>query len=62
MYVKMIGKHGDESYYRKLGDCFDFVWDKEFGTDLTEEQAKVIMEGKDAYCKWYGASNLVVEH
>ena len=53
-------KDGRKAYYRKLGDRFDFVPDKQFATDLTRQECEKIISHKDWYCKQYNASDMTV--
>ena len=53
-------KDGRKAYYRKLGDRFDFVPDKQFATDLTRQECEKIISNKDWYCKQYNASDMTV--
>lgn len=60
--VNLYGiKDGDKSYLRKLGDCFDFVNDKKFGTELTEDEAADVLKHKDFYLKMYNAEKMLIE-
>ena len=64
MYIKMIGLYGFEdqkAWFRKRGDCFDFVSHKEFASDLTPEEAARVMEHSDWYCDQYQAEVLIIE-
>ena len=66
MFVKMVGLYGERddrspAWYRKLGDCFDFVGDKKYATDLTEEQVKEIINSKEFYLRMFNAKDLIVE-
>ena len=64
MYIKMIGLYGFENqkaWFRKRGDCFDFVSRKEFASDLNEEEAVQVMEYKEWYCNQYQAELLIIE-
>lgn len=63
MIIKMTGLYGLENtfaYYRKLGDCFDFVNSIEYASELTKEEVEVVFEHKDWYLKQYAAKNLMV--
>lgn len=63
-YIKLVnlcGTKGSVAWYRKLGDCFDFVNVKEYATVLTEEQCKAIMKSKDWYCACYNAEDMIIE-
>lgn len=65
MFVKMVGLYGLDdshiSYYRKQGRyCFDFVFDIEYASPLTEEECDKILDGADWYCKQYNANRLEV--
>lgn len=68
MFVRMVNLYnktwniqGHDAWYRKLGDCFDFVNRKEFASDLTEEEARRVMEHADWFCNQYGAEKIIVE-
>ena len=58
--LNVHGIQGSDGWYRKLGDCFDFVSQKEFASDLTEEECETIMATKERYCKMYDAFALIV--
>lgn len=57
----LYGMDGRKAYFRKIGDCFDFVNRKEFASFLTWEEAKRVLQYKEWYCKQYGASYMDVE-
>ena len=64
MYVKMTGLYGGMNYdawFRKLGDCFDFVNKREFATDLTAEECGKVLDHADWYCKQYNAQKMMIE-
>ena len=64
MFVRMLGLYGgkdDEAWYRKLGDCFDFVSNKEFATDISEDECKNVIAHKDFYLKQFDASKMIME-
>lgn len=64
MYVKLVNVHGIEGsfgWYRKIGDCYDFVHPKELATPMTEEECKAIMKYKEHYCKYYDAKDMVLD-
>ncbi len=64
MYIKMIGLYGFEdqkAWFRKRGDCFDFVTRKEFASDLTAEEAAQVMKYRKWYCDQYQAELLIIE-
>lgn len=52
--------NGNKAYYRKLGDCFDFVSDKKLATDLTQQECEEIISHKEWYCEQYNASDMTV--
>ena len=52
---------GRKAYFRKLGDCFDFVSDKKFASDLTQQECEKIISQKDWYCEQYNASDMTVQ-
>ncbi len=63
MKIKMIGLYGCdiEAYFRTIGcGCFDFVSDKELGSDLSEEDCNKVLKSESWYCKLYGATKLEV--
>ena len=53
-------KDGNKAYFRKLGDCFDFVSDKKFAADLTQQECDEIMSHEEWYCKQYNASHMTI--
>ena len=60
--VNLYGiKDGSKSYFRKSGDCFDFVWKREYASDLTIEECKTILKDYKWYLEQYNASDMVVE-
>lgn len=60
--VNLYGlKDGNKAYYRKLGCCFDFVSDKAYASNLTEEEAVDVLNHKDFYLKMYNAEKMVIE-
>jgi hypothetical protein len=65
MYIvihNLYGLHdGDKAYFRKLGDCFDFVSDKQFASNLTQKECEEIICQKEWYCKQYNASDMTVQ-
>ena len=65
MYIAITNlygiKDGSKSYFRKLGDCFDFVWKKEFATPLSLEECKNILKDYQWYCKQYNAETMLIE-
>ena len=64
MKVKMTGLYHlndtRPAWYRKLGDCFDFVNTEDAASELTKEEVDKVMEHKDWYMKMYGASEMAV--
>lgn len=52
---------GRKAYFRKLGDCFDFVNDKKYATPLTPIEMGEIFKYSDWYCKQYNASHMTIE-
>lgn len=50
-----------KAWYRKLGLCFDFVNDKKYATDLTEEEINGVLQYKEFYLNQYKASEMLVE-
>lgn len=52
MIVKMVGLYGLEdvkAYFRKIGSgCFDFTTKKKFASDLSAEEAKIVVD--KTYC------------
>lgn len=52
---------GYTSYFRKLGDGFDFVNDPKYASDLTKQECDSIMEHEKWYCNMYSASHMTVE-
>lgn len=64
MYIKMVGLYemeNQKAYFRNVGDgCFDFVRDKNYASDLSNEEAEDIMKDKDWYLKNYGAEFMFV--
>ena len=64
MYIKIIGLYGipdHKAWFRKLGDCFDFVNRKEFASNLTREETETVMAYSDWYCNQYDAEMMVRE-
>ncbi len=64
MKIKMIGLYGMdyEAWYRKQGtECFDFVNDRKYASDLTKDEVDNILKFSDFYIKQYGAKELVAE-
>ena len=64
MYIKIVGLYGMENqkgYFGNVGDgCFDFVRDKKYASDLSNEEVEDIMKDKDWYLKNYGAEFMFV--
>lgn len=63
MIIKMTGLYGlkdTSAYYRKCGDCFDFVNSIEYASELTKEEVERVVEHKEWYLKQYAAKNLEV--
>ena len=61
MFIIMVGLYGIEgmvAYYRKNGDCFDFVSDIKFASELTEEECERVLKYEDWYCKQYNADHM----
>lgn len=55
-------KDGSKAYYRKQGvGCFDFVNDIKFASDLTEEEAKKVLERGEWYKAQYNADEIGTE-
>ena len=52
---------GRKAYYRKQGDCFDFVNSKEFASDLTEEEVAKVMNHAEWYKNQYKANEIGIE-
>ena len=65
MYIvihNLYGIHdGSKAYYRKSGDCFDFVTDKKFASNLTADECAKIKAHEDFYCNQYNASHMTIE-
>lgn len=69
MYVKLLGLyHLDEdnpkysAYWQKTGDyTFQFTWDKNNASNLTQQEVDNILKYQKHYCNMYGASKMVVE-
>ena len=63
MFVRMNGLYGMNctAWYRKSGDCFDFVNDKKYASDLLPEECERIVKYSDWYCKQFGAANMTIE-
>lgn len=64
MYVRMTGLYNGnyEAWYRKQGDgCFDFVRNKKFASDMTEEECQDVINHKEFYFKQFNASGMVIE-
>lgn len=64
MKIKIINlygiKDGCEAYYRKLGDCFDFVSSIEYASDLTANEVNKVLEYRDWFLKQYNAEKMIV--
>lgn len=63
MIIKMAGLYGladCSAYYRKLGNCFDFVNSIQYASELTKEEVETVFEHKDWYLKQYAAKDLTV--
>ena len=62
--VKMIGLYGmdgTDAYYRKQGIyCYDLVSDEDLATELTDEEAHKITEGKAYYLKQFAGKDMVI--
>ena len=62
--IKMENLYGQENciaYYRKLGDCFDLVYDTKYATKFTnQDEILKILDHADWYCKQYNASSMSV--
>lgn len=53
---------GNKAYYRKQGvHCFDFVNDKKYASNLSEDETKEILRYKSYYTKMYGALKMGIE-
>lgn len=52
---------GKKAYYRKSGDCFDFVNSITYATSLTKDEADKIMLHKDYYLKQFNADTMGIE-
>lgn len=66
MYIYIKNLYGEDNgmkaYYRKQGDgCFDFVWRKEYATNLTAAEAEQIMSYAGWYKLQFGASEMGTE-
>lgn len=65
MYLALHNLYGmksdRKSWYRKNGDCFDFVNDKSFATDMTPEECKRVKRHEIYYCLQYNASHMTIE-
>lgn len=63
VYIKNLYgiKDGRKAYYRKLGDCFDFVNSIEFASDLTNGEVEKIMIHGEWYKDQFKASDIGVE-
>lgn len=63
--IKMTGLYGFDhcAWFRKLGDCFDFVNDIKFASVMKRSEAEKIIEGSGAdwYVKQYNAKAIFVE-
>ena len=54
--------NGSKAYFRKQGDgCFDFVWEKQFASELTADEVENIMSHKDWYMKQHNANEMLAE-
>ena len=65
MIIKMIGLyHMDhqKAYFRKIGDCFDFVSRIEYASQLTKNEVESVLSQKNWYLDQYNAEMLVVIH
>lgn len=64
MIIKMIGLYGldnTKAYFRKIGDgCFEFVNNKEFSSDLSNDETEKVMKNKEWYLKNYNAELMFV--
>ena len=63
MIIKMMGLYGfddTKAYFRKIGDCFDFVNNKKYASNLSSEEAEKVMEHKDWYLNNYNANIMFV--
>lgn len=54
-------KDGRKAYYRKDGDCFDFVNSPVYATNLTREEAEHILSFADFYKKQFNADTMGIE-
>ena len=66
MFVKMTGLYqiddGKPAYFRKPGvGCFDFVNDKAFASDLTEDEADNVLKHGAWYLKQFNAMKIEKE-
>lgn len=60
--TNLYGLHdGHCAYYRKLGDCFDFVNDVKYSSELTGEEVEKIMSYRDWYLNQYKAEEMLIE-
>lgn len=63
MIIKMTGLYGLEyasAYYRKNGDCFDFVRHLQYASELTKEEVETVLKHKEWYLKQFSAKDLTV--
>lgn len=63
MIIRLTGLYGLEdtkAYFRERGDCFDFVNDIRFASNLTEEDAVKIIDSGEWYKKLYAATGIEI--
>lgn len=63
MKVMILGLYGldyTKAWYRKDGNCFDFVNDEKFASNLSIGEVAHILKYKEWYLKQYAANRLVV--
>ena len=58
--VGMYGTRNCDAYYRKIGQCFDFVNDKKLASEFSSEEVKRIVQHTENYLKQYNAEGLMV--
>lgn len=55
-------KDGEKAYMVKVGTgCFEFVNDKSFASEYTDEEVEEILKGKSYYLKMYNAETMETE-
>lgn len=63
MVVEMVGLYGDperKAWYRKEGDCFNFVNDRSLATEIDVDEANEFVLNSDYYLKQFNASDIYV--